>query len=236
MDTQGFSTRLFVGQPDFLKIPSKTKAHLFQARRLERVAVSFSRRIFPTQGSNLHLCNSRWILFHWATWEAPNAHELPVYSLASLSLRLSPFVQHETEQNSETRAQNLASKSFLFYQCIERGCVLKQSAAMLDSPSCPHRCGSGITHMSFTAQKATPHTLSGAPDGPEESGAETGPPPPSSGPWRCEKPHYFCSQRIPVNHDHVCWPEVESETLFNHHSLFSTGSWFWWEAKQSVYS
>ena len=146
MDTQGFSTRLFVGQPDFLDIPLKTKTHLFQARRLERVAVSFSRGIFPTQGWNPRLCKSRRILFHCTTWEAPNAHELPVYSLASLSLRLSPFVQHETEQNSETRAQNLASKSVLFYQSIERGRILKHSAAMLGSPSCPHRCGSGITH------------------------------------------------------------------------------------------
>ena len=84
----------------------------------------------------------------------------------------------------------------------------------------------GKMHMSFTAQMAIPHMRSGAPDGPEESGTETGPPPPSSGPWRCEKPSYFCSQRIPVNHDHVCQPEVESETLFNYHSLLSTGSWF----------
>ena len=28
-------------------------------------------RIFPTQKSNLHLLHGRWILYHWATWEAP---------------------------------------------------------------------------------------------------------------------------------------------------------------------
>ena len=27
--------------------------------------------IFRTQGSNLHLLHHRWILYHWATWEAP---------------------------------------------------------------------------------------------------------------------------------------------------------------------
>ena len=26
--------------------------------------------IFPTQGLNLHLLHCRWILYHWATWEA----------------------------------------------------------------------------------------------------------------------------------------------------------------------
>ena len=32
----------------------------------------FLQRIFPTQGSNCSSCIGRWILYHWATWEAPN--------------------------------------------------------------------------------------------------------------------------------------------------------------------
>ena len=35
-----------------------------QARILEWVAISFSRGIFLTQGSNPHLLHCRWILYH----------------------------------------------------------------------------------------------------------------------------------------------------------------------------
>ena len=45
---------------------------ILQARILEWVAVSSSRGIFLTQGSNPHLLVGRPILYHWATWEAPN--------------------------------------------------------------------------------------------------------------------------------------------------------------------
>ena len=46
---------------------------IFPARMLEWVAISFSRVIFLTQGSNPHLqhsCIGRQILYYWATWEA----------------------------------------------------------------------------------------------------------------------------------------------------------------------
>ena len=43
---------------------------IFKARILERVAVSSSREIFLTQGSNRSLLHCKWILYHWATWEA----------------------------------------------------------------------------------------------------------------------------------------------------------------------
>ena len=39
---------------------------------MERVAISSSRGIFLTKGSNPHLLTSRWILYHRATWEAPD--------------------------------------------------------------------------------------------------------------------------------------------------------------------
>ena len=45
---------------------------ILQARMLEWVAISFSRGIFPTQGSNLRLpcfLPCRQILYHWATGE-----------------------------------------------------------------------------------------------------------------------------------------------------------------------
>ena len=46
----------------------------FQARTLAWVAISFSRGSSQSQGSNPHplcLLHHRWILYHWAKWEAP---------------------------------------------------------------------------------------------------------------------------------------------------------------------
>ena len=42
----------------------------FQARILQWVAISFSRGIFVTQGSSLHLLLGRQILYNWATGDA----------------------------------------------------------------------------------------------------------------------------------------------------------------------
>ena len=56
---------------------------IFQARILECGAISYSRGIFPTQGSNLSLLNLLlWqrILYSSATWEAPtNAWLVPTH-------------------------------------------------------------------------------------------------------------------------------------------------------------
>ena len=49
--------------------PSGSSVHgIFQARILERLAVYFSRRIFLTQGSNLHL----WCPLHWQADSLPD--------------------------------------------------------------------------------------------------------------------------------------------------------------------
>ena len=50
--------------------PGSSVRGISQARKLECVAISSSRGIFPTQGSNLVSYVSRWILYHRATWEA----------------------------------------------------------------------------------------------------------------------------------------------------------------------
>ena len=44
----------------------------------------FLQRIFPTQGSNCSSCIGRWILYHWATWEAQS--KLTTILTKSLSL------------------------------------------------------------------------------------------------------------------------------------------------------
>ena len=51
--------------------PGSSVQGIFQARILERVAISYSREIFLTQGSNLHplpLLLGTWILYHRVTW------------------------------------------------------------------------------------------------------------------------------------------------------------------------
>ena len=50
--------------------PDSSVHRILQARILEWVAISFSKGIFSTHGSNLHLLHSGRILYHWATREA----------------------------------------------------------------------------------------------------------------------------------------------------------------------
>ena len=45
-------------------LPGSSVHGIFQAKILEWVTISFSRGIFPTQGSNLRLLHCRWILYH----------------------------------------------------------------------------------------------------------------------------------------------------------------------------
>ena len=44
---------------------------ILQAKILEWVAVPFSSRIFPTQGSNLGLLHCRWVLYQLSYQESP---------------------------------------------------------------------------------------------------------------------------------------------------------------------
>ena len=56
-------------------LPGSSVHGIFQARILEWITISFSRgssRLpgWGLPGLNLHLLHCRWILYHWATWEA----------------------------------------------------------------------------------------------------------------------------------------------------------------------
>ena len=61
--------------------PGSSIQRISQARILEWVAISFSRGIFPTQGSNPHLLHWKRILIHWATrvlgFNYYLSHEIP---------------------------------------------------------------------------------------------------------------------------------------------------------------
>ena len=58
-------------------LPDSSENGIFQARILEKVSISYSKReIFLTQGSNLRLvsyesCTNGLLLYHWCAWEAP---------------------------------------------------------------------------------------------------------------------------------------------------------------------
>ena len=54
----------------YCSLPGSSVRRILQARILEWVAISFSRGIFPTQGSNPHLLLCRQILDRWTTREA----------------------------------------------------------------------------------------------------------------------------------------------------------------------
>ena len=50
--------------------PGSTVHGISQARILEWVAISFSRRSSQLRDRTHVSCTGRWILYHWATWEA----------------------------------------------------------------------------------------------------------------------------------------------------------------------
>ena len=54
--------------------------------------------IFPTQGLNPGLLNCRWILYHWATWEAPNVSTLVAWDTPLVS----PLPSIYNQQNSHS--------------------------------------------------------------------------------------------------------------------------------------
>ena len=64
---QSLSRAQLFWDPKDCSLPCSSVHGISQARTLERVAIAFSRGIFPTQGSNPHLPNGRmWILHHGA--------------------------------------------------------------------------------------------------------------------------------------------------------------------------
>ena len=68
---KGFSQEVLSNLWPYDCSPPGSSVHgILQARILERVAISFSRGILPTQGSKSSLLHCTWILYCWATREA----------------------------------------------------------------------------------------------------------------------------------------------------------------------
>ena len=57
-------------QPVDCSLPGSSVHEILQARILEWIAVSFSRKSSWLRDQTLISCIDRWILYHWATWEA----------------------------------------------------------------------------------------------------------------------------------------------------------------------
>ena len=68
--------------------PPVSSVHgIFQARLLERVALSFSRGFSQPRNLTQVSCIGRQILYHWATWEALHSHGrivFPIFPIACL--------------------------------------------------------------------------------------------------------------------------------------------------------
>ena len=63
-------------------LPGSSVHGIFQARILEWIAISFSRRIFPTQKSNLGLLHYRQILYRLSYKGSPSMFSgTPIFSL-----------------------------------------------------------------------------------------------------------------------------------------------------------
>ena len=80
----------------------------FSRQEYWRGSHSLLQGIFPTQGSNAHLLLGRWILYHWAPWEAlilnpllpyTNPMQSTTHSSSCLLLRKYPSVGPFTQGN-----------------------------------------------------------------------------------------------------------------------------------------
>ena len=63
--------------------PDSSVHEISQARILECVAISSSRGSFPPRNQTPVSCVSKWILYHWATWEAPE----PLYHTDFMNIK-----------------------------------------------------------------------------------------------------------------------------------------------------
>ena len=57
-------------EPMNSSLPGSSVHGIFQVTILEKVAISFSRGSSPPRDWTCISCIGRWILYHWATWEA----------------------------------------------------------------------------------------------------------------------------------------------------------------------
>ena len=60
--------------PIYWSLPGCSVHGIFEARILEWVAISSSRGSSGPRNQTCISCIGRWILYHWATWEAPLVH------------------------------------------------------------------------------------------------------------------------------------------------------------------
>ena len=66
--------------------PGSSVHRISQARILEQVAISFS-RVSSQPRDQIHVsCIDRWILYHWATWEAPYNRQSSSKNIAHMSI------------------------------------------------------------------------------------------------------------------------------------------------------
>ena len=91
-----------------------------QARILDWVAISFSRGIFPTQGSNCVSCIGRQILYHW-TREAHLILTYPSNLISTPSFQRKAFPDLPDKKNRQTFECTLHTwPCFKQWKCINR--------------------------------------------------------------------------------------------------------------------
>ena len=76
-------------RPHGLYLPGSSACGILRARILERVAISFSRGVLPTQGSNLDLLNCRQILYHLSHQGSPTHRHIFTPMIQNLCRQLS---------------------------------------------------------------------------------------------------------------------------------------------------
>ena len=108
-------------QPMDCSPPDSSVHGIFQARTLEWAAISFSRGSSQSRDWICVSCIGRWIVYHWATWEAPKSYSaaLQKHSNFEEPRRQGKKVYGKSEGEEKPEGE----VSLGWEECVEVGCV-----------------------------------------------------------------------------------------------------------------
>ena len=112
-----------LSQPMDCSPPGSSVHGILQARRLEWVAISFSRGSFWPRDWNPVSCIGRWVFYHWATWAVLHSCSIQfIRSVVSNSLR--PHELQHTKPPCPSPTPRVHSKGFLILNSTLVDCYL----------------------------------------------------------------------------------------------------------------
>ena len=118
-----------------------------QARRLERVAISFSRGSSQLRDRNHFLCIGRWILSHWVTWEAHLLERERLFYICKTTQEM--FIENLSRYFREELQQRIWGKACFPHPPRPHGILLSYNFTDIKDSSAPKWYHSQYWEISF---------------------------------------------------------------------------------------